>query len=78
MAFNNNFATSFRWCDRIAGTDERYLAYKARVAAAKKAGLSLNELKALEQKLMDQAEKEGLEAEKVCENYSLGSKSKTA
>ena len=51
MAFNNNFATSFRWCDRIAGTDDRYLAYKARVAAAKKAGLSMKELKDLEIKL---------------------------
>ena len=78
MAFNNNYATSFRWCDRIAGTDDRYLAYKARVAAAKKTGLSLKELKALEQKLMDQAEKEGLEAEKVCESYTYGSKSKVA
>lgn len=78
MAFNNNFATSFRWCDRIAGTDDRYLAYKARVAAAKKAGLSMKELKDLEIKLMDEAEKEGLEAEKVCENYNYGSKTKVA
>ena len=37
MAFTNNFSTSFRWWDRIFGTDAKYRAYRARVDAAKKA-----------------------------------------
>ena len=40
MAFVNNFSTSFRWCDRLFGTDTKYRAYRARLDAAKKAGMS--------------------------------------
>ena len=37
MAFTNNFSTSFRWWDRIFGTDTKYREYRARVQAAKSA-----------------------------------------
>ena len=77
MAFVNNFSTSFRWWDRVAGTDKKYLAYRARINAAKKSGLSLDEMRQLEEKLNAQAEKEGVEAEKVAENLTWGKK-KTA
>lgn len=77
MAFVNNFATSFRWCDRIAGTDSKYLAYRARLKAAKAAGITGEEWQRLELKLNEQAEREGVEAANVAEALTWGKK-KTA
>jgi len=75
MAFTNNFSTSFRWWDRIFGTDTKYRAYRARVNAAKKAMANApkEQLEALERKFMDEVEAEGLKAEAEAE----GSASKT-
>lgn len=72
MAFVNNFSTSFRWCDRIFGTDTKYRAYRARLNAAKKAGLSPEEYARMEIKLNEEAGREGVEAEKVAENAGFG------
>ncbi|KAH7102426.1 C4-methyl sterol oxidase [Auriculariales sp. MPI-PUGE-AT-0066] len=64
MAFTNNFSTSFRYLDYIFGTDNKYRAYKARIRAAKE-----SERKAVELKLNEQVEAEGIiaanEAEKL-------------
>jgi len=78
MAFVNNYSTSFRWWDRALGTDDKYRAYRERMTAAKKGNMSPQEFAALEQKLMEQTEKEGLEAEKVAESYQYGAKTKVA
>jgi methylsterol monooxygenase len=64
MSFTNNYATSFRWWDRIFGTDDKYRAYKAHLAAAKKQKKSASEEKELERKMLEEVEKEGLRAEK--------------
>jgi len=65
MAFTNNFSTSFRWWDRIFGTDKKYLEYRARIAAHKKAmkGASKEEMLVIEEKLNAEVEAEGLRAE---------------
>ena len=79
MAFVNNFSTSFRWFDWAFGTDTKYREYRAKIKAAKKAGLSLKDLAALEKRMSEQAEREGVEAEKVAESYTyFNSKSKVA
>jgi methylsterol monooxygenase len=69
MAFTNNFATSFRWWDRIFGTDKKYQEYRARVRASKKAMLkaSKEDRKVMEQKLMDEVEAEGNRAQAAAE-----------
>ena len=69
MAFVNNFSTSFRWCDYVMGTDNKYHDYVTRVRAAKKAAKSPEELKALEQRLASEAQAEGLRAEAEVEAY---------
>jgi methylsterol monooxygenase len=73
MAFTNNFSTSFRWWDRIFGTDNKYLEYRARVDAAKKAmaNVSKEEQKKIEQKLMDEVEAEGIKAEAEAEGLKM-------
>jgi methylsterol monooxygenase len=65
MAFTNNFSTSFRWWDRMLGTDDKYLAYRARVKAAKNAikNASQEDRDKMEQKLMAEVEAEGVRAE---------------
>ena len=70
MAFTNNFSTSFRWWDRLFGTDDKYRAYRARVKAAKKAmkNASADDIKKFEEKLMDEVEQEGIIAEKEAES----------
>lgn len=79
MAFMNNFSTSFRWCDFIFGTDTKYRAYRKRINAMKKSGLSAAEFAAMEKKMMDEAEAEGLKAEAEAESYRYGNKkTKTA
>lgn len=60
MAFVNNYSTSFRWWDHLLGTDDKYNAYRARVAAAK-----ASERAAVEAKENEMTEREGMEAEKA-------------
>ena len=65
MAFTNNFSTSFRWCDRIFGTDIKYREYRARVNAmvTKMGGACTKEQQAaIEHKLLEEVEAEGLRA----------------
>jgi methylsterol monooxygenase len=72
MAFVNNFSTSFRWWDRMFGTDDRYLAYRSRMReqlkAARAKGLSPDQMRELEHSMIEQAEKEGVEAERQVES----------
>lgn len=65
MAFVNNYSTSFRWWDRIFGTDNKYREYRARVKAAKAAlkDASKEQLEAVEQELLAEVEAEGIRAE---------------
>lgn len=67
MAFTNNFSTSFRWCDRIFGTDDKYRAYRKRVATAKRemASATKEQQDAMERKLMAEVEAEGIRAEEA-------------
>ncbi|GHJ90467.1 hypothetical protein NliqN6_6869 [Naganishia liquefaciens] len=62
MAFVNNYSTSFRWWDHMLGTDNKYRAYKKRVAAARP-----EERVALEKKELEKVEREGLKAERLAE-----------
>lgn len=71
MAFVNNFSTSFRWCDLIFGTDNKYREYRARLETAKKAGLSPEEYAKMELQLAEEAEREGHAAEKIAESTSF-------
>jgi sterol desaturase/sphingolipid hydroxylase (fatty acid hydroxylase superfamily) len=77
MAFTNNYATSFRWWDRICGTDKKYQEYRARIRVAKAAMKSATneEQTLMEQKLMDQIEEEGIRAE--AESEAEGNTPKT-
>jgi methylsterol monooxygenase len=70
MAFVNNYSTSFRWWDRIFGTDNKYREYRARITAAKAnmKNATKEQLEALEQKLMAEVEAEGIRAEAEAEN----------
>jgi len=76
MAFTNNFSTSFRWWDRIFGTDDKYRQYRARVQAAKAAmkGATKEQQDAMEQKLMAEVEAEGIIAEREAESRTLSGK----
>ena len=77
MAFVNNFATSFRWCDRLFGTDDKYREYRKRVNAMKKLNLSREEYAAMERKMLLEAEQEGLRAEAEVEAYTFSGKKKS-
>jgi methylsterol monooxygenase len=68
MAFVNNYSTSFRWWDFMLGTDTKYHAYKKRMAAAKAAAKDEAAKQALEQKINDETEQDGLAAERVVES----------
>lgn len=65
MAFTNNFSTSFRWWDRIFGTDDKYRQYRERMAALNKSTKSLSKEEQLkrEQQLVDEVEAEGFAEE---------------
>jgi methylsterol monooxygenase len=65
MAFTNNFSTSFRWWDRVLGTDDKYLAYRKKVKAAKAAMMNASDedKEEMERKLMAEIEAEGIKAE---------------
>lgn len=72
MAFVNNFSTSFRWWDRMLGTDDKYRAYRERLQTAMKEakakGLTLQQMKDLEDKMIQQAEIDGVKAEAEVES----------
>jgi len=71
MAFTNNYSTSFRWWDHLFGTDDKYLAYKAKLKKVK-----ASEREGLEKKLLEETEREGELAEKAAEAVSFwGTKS---
>ena len=60
MAFTNCYSTSFRWWDYLLGTDNKYHAYKARIAAAKPENRD-----AVEKREKEITEAEGLKAERL-------------
>lgn len=74
MAFTNNFSTSFRWCDRLFGTDTKYQEYRARVKAMKTKSANKEDFQRMEKKLMEEVEKEGQIAEREVENGVKGKK----
>ena len=78
MAFVNNFSTSFRWCDRLFGTDKKYREYRARMDKMKKLNLSKEEFEKMERQMIAEAEQEGLRAEAEVESYTFTGKQKTA
>jgi len=65
MAFTNNYSTSFRWWDRMLGTDDKYLAYRKKVKAAKAAMTNATQAEKdeMERKMMAEIEAEGIRAE---------------
>ncbi|KAF8752773.1 sterol oxidase [Rhizoctonia solani] len=65
MAFVNNYSTSFRWLDYMFGTDDKYRAYKARLASA-----SAKDRAELEKKLLEETEQEGIVAANEAEKKS--------
>ena len=69
MAFTNNFSTSFRWCDRIFGTDDKYREYRARISAQKATmkNKSKAEREEAERVLIAEIEAEGQRAEALAE-----------
>ena len=69
MAFVNNFSTSFRWWDRLLGTDKKYRAYRERVHAATK-GLDAAQRKVVEEKMVEAEEEAGFAAEKEVERQA--------
>lgn len=73
MAFVNNYSTSFRWWDRMLGTDTKYRAYRQRMRAATK-GLDEAHRKAVEEKLVAEEEEAGFAAEKEVERKAAGKK----
>ncbi|KAF9510473.1 hypothetical protein BS47DRAFT_1331664 [Hydnum rufescens UP504] len=68
MAFTNNYSTSFRWLDFIFGTDDKYRAYKKRMAAGTAQG---ENRAALERRLLEETEREGQLAERAAEKGGL-------
>lgn len=73
MAFTNNYSTSFRWWDRMLGTDDKYLAYRKKVDAAKAAmkGASKEQHDAIEKKMLEEVEAEGLRAEAAADGTAV-------
>ncbi|KAJ7578028.1 C-4 methyl sterol oxidase [Mycena floridula] len=65
MAFTNNYSTSFRWWDKMFGTDDKYHAHKEKLKKAKAAmkSASPEEILLMERKMMDEAEAEGQRCE---------------
>ena len=69
MAFVNNFSTSFRWCDRLFGTDDKYREYRRLITESKAAmkGKSEAEQEAAERALIAEFEAEGERLEAIAE-----------
>ena len=65
MAFTNNYSTSFRWWDRVLGTDDKYRAYRKKVEATKAAmkSASKEDKEEMERRMMAEVEAEGIAAE---------------
>ena len=78
MAFVNNYSTSFRWCDRLFGTDDKYREYRRRLAANKAAmkGKSKAEQEAAERQLIHEMEAEGERLEAIAEGIMQENKDK--
>ena len=77
MAFTNNFSTSFRWWDRIFGTDIKYQQYRARVKAMMKdmgGSCTKEQQAAIEHKLLEEVEAEGLRAAAEAEGEATKTK----
>jgi len=74
MAFVNNFSTSFRWWDRMLGTDGKYREYRQRIRAATK-GLDEAHRKIVEERLVAEEEEAGFAAEKEVERKAEDKKS---
>jgi methylsterol monooxygenase len=68
MAFVNNYSTSFRWWDFMLGTDDKYRAYKQRMAVAKAATADARAKQAIEDRINAETEKEGQAAERKVES----------
>jgi len=73
MAFTNNYSTSFRWWDRILGTDNKYRAYRKKVEAAKAAmkNATQKDKDEIERKMMAEVEAEGIRAEAEVEGRTV-------
>lgn len=69
MAFVNCYSTSFRWWDFCLGTDNKYHAYKDRVAAAKESDRA-----AVSEKELQKVEADGLAAEREVVSYGKAKK----
>jgi methylsterol monooxygenase len=67
MAFTNNYSTSFRWWDRLFGTDDKYLVYREKVKAAKAKAGNKKDFELAEARLMDEVLAEGFKAEAAVE-----------
>ncbi|KAF7311655.1 C4-methyl sterol oxidase [Mycena kentingensis (nom. inval.)] len=76
MAFTNNYATSFRWWDRVLGTDDKYRAYRQRVRDMR--NKTKEERAKLEQALLEEVEAEGAKAEGDLVRRANGEKLKAA
>lgn len=70
--FTNNYATSFRYLDAIFGTDNHFRTYRRRLEQGTRAG---EDKAALEKRLLEEVEREGLIAEHKVET---GGKIKTS
>jgi len=73
MAFTNNYSTSFRWCDRLFGMDDKYRDYYRRIAASKVAmkGKSKAEQEAAEHQLIAEIKAEGQHTEAIAKGSIL-------
>jgi methylsterol monooxygenase len=65
MSFTNNYSTSFRWWDRIFGTDDKYRAYKQRKKLQGGGAL-------VEKQLLEEVEREGERTEREVEARAHG------
>ncbi|KAF7290609.1 Fatty acid hydroxylase domain-containing protein [Mycena indigotica] len=74
MAFTNNFSTSFRWWDRMFGTDSSYRAYRKKMRDMKGKGKA--ERDRVEQQLLAEVEAEGIKAEAEVVRQASGEKVK--
>ncbi|KIJ47897.1 hypothetical protein M422DRAFT_74794 [Sphaerobolus stellatus SS14] len=71
MAFVNNYSTSFRYLDYLFGTDNKYRAYKEKLATEK----NVTDQVTFKKKLEEEVEKEGVRAEAEAESGKWGCES---
>jgi methylsterol monooxygenase len=65
MSFTNNFSTSFRWWDRVFGTDDKFRAYKRRKKLQGGGAL-------IQKQLLEEVEREGKRVEREVEGRARG------